>query len=204
VDQDPVALGTTVVRAAKQALQLRYSLLPFLYTLFYWARVEAQTVVRPMFFEFPKDSHSHTQVVNNHKCFIVTMGFYQQVGENQFLWGAAVLVCPVLKANQTNVSCYLPRGQWYHYTLALNDKPISYQAGHFEQLDAPIDKVNVLVRGGHVLPLLPPKVTTTLMRKENFTLLIALDDQSQASGDLFWDDGDSIDTIEEGVRSDQV
>jgi hypothetical protein len=39
------------------------------------------------------------------------------------------------------------------------------------------------------------------MRKENFTVLIALDSNDKAMGQLYWDDGDSIDPIEKGEYS---
>ena len=38
-----------------------------------------------------------------------------------------------------------------------------------------------------------PAVTTALSRQNPFTLVVALDESSSASGDLFWDDGVSVD-----------
>ncbi|CAL1275534.1 unnamed protein product [Larinioides sclopetarius] len=51
-DQDPVALGDEVVSASKRAVERRYALNPYLYTLFYRAHLEGSTVVRPLFHEF--------------------------------------------------------------------------------------------------------------------------------------------------------
>lgn len=69
IEQDPVALGDQVVNATIKALTLRYKLLPYLYTLFYEANAFGETVVRPLFFEFPADKESYEV-------------------ETQFLWGS--------------------------------------------------------------------------------------------------------------------
>ena len=172
-----MALGSTVVSAAKNALKLRYSLLPYFYTIFYWAETEGQTAVRPLFFDFPEDPNA-----------------YSSVSESQFMWGRCLMVIPVLKPNQTSVNAYFPPGIWYPYTLELDEKPIE-SSGQFVKLSAPIDKINTALRGGRIVPVLPPKQTTTEMRKEKFGLIVALDKQQTANGWLFWDDGDSLDTV---------
>ncbi|XP_022249217.1 lysosomal alpha-glucosidase-like [Limulus polyphemus] len=50
-DQDP-GIHDEVAKASKIALDLRYDLLPYLYTLFYHAHVSGNTVVRPLFHEY--------------------------------------------------------------------------------------------------------------------------------------------------------
>lgn len=49
--QDPTAFSPVARTAMKEALLLRYSLFPLLYTLFHHAHVEGQTVARPLMFE---------------------------------------------------------------------------------------------------------------------------------------------------------
>lgn len=77
VEQDPPALGPPVVAAARYALQLRYSLLPYLYTLLWRSSTVGDTVMRPLWFEFPLDANSYAV-------------------EEQFMWGEAVMVVPCL------------------------------------------------------------------------------------------------------------
>lgn len=50
-DQDPVALGERVVEASVKALTQRYTLLPYLYTLFFNAHLTGEPVARPLFFQ---------------------------------------------------------------------------------------------------------------------------------------------------------
>lgn len=49
--QDPAAFGEEFANKARKVLQTRYRLLPFLYTLFYEARIDGSTVVRPVMHE---------------------------------------------------------------------------------------------------------------------------------------------------------
>ena len=51
IDQDPVALGEPVISAAKRALDIRYELLPYYYTLFYKSHQFGNTVTRALFHE---------------------------------------------------------------------------------------------------------------------------------------------------------
>jgi lysosomal alpha-glucosidase len=181
IDQDPAALGHTVIISTKRALEKRYSLIAYLYTLFYRAQQFSETVVRPLFFEFPQDMKAYEN-------------------DYQFLWGSSVMIMPVLTINVTKINAYFPSGNWYLYEAnGLNSiERVIKSKGEYIQLDAPLEKINVAVRGGSILPILPPKTTTTETRKQNFTLLVALNDNESANGELFWDDGDSLDPIHNG------
>uniref|UniRef100_A0A1B6D5E9 P-type domain-containing protein n=1 Tax=Clastoptera arizonana TaxID=38151 RepID=A0A1B6D5E9_9HEMI len=172
IDQDPVALGPTVVSSARKALFTRYYLLPYLYTLFYGASTRGDTVVRPLFFEYPNDEQT----------FSIT---------TQFLWGSGLLICPVLKDQDTYVSAYLPSDRWYDF---YSFRPINSN-GSFYSLSAPLDTIPLLLRGGQIIPTQEPNVTTTLSRKNKMGLLVSLDNKGNAAGELFWDDGDSLDVL---------
>jgi alpha-glucosidase (family GH31 glycosyl hydrolase) len=59
-------------------------------------------------------------------------------------------------------------------------------------LDAPLSKINVHLRGGFIIPMKIPGDNLIIGRDNPFTLLIAQSQSKTASGSLFWDDGDSI------------
>jgi hypothetical protein len=53
-----------------------------------------------------------------------------------------------------------------------------------------------MVLKGQNVPMTEPEINTRLSRKNALKLLVLIDNDKHASGQLFWDDGDSIDIIE--------
>ena len=51
IDQDPAVFSKQAQDIMRSALNTRYTVLPYLYTLFYKSHVEGHTVVKPLFFE---------------------------------------------------------------------------------------------------------------------------------------------------------
>lgn len=78
--------------------------------------------------------------------------------DTAFLWGSGIYVIPVLEDNATSVTNYLPVGRWYDWYTG---EEIS-SSGQDVTLDAPFDKIPVLIRGGNVIPTQAPAVITTL------------------------------------------
>uniref|UniRef100_A0A3B5ANW4 Glucosidase alpha, acid n=1 Tax=Stegastes partitus TaxID=144197 RepID=A0A3B5ANW4_9TELE len=169
---EPYVFGQKAQAAMRTALNLRYSLLPFLYTLFHHAHTSADTVARPLFM-FPTDPNCQTI-------------------DRQFLWGSSLLISPVLEPGAVELAAYLPAGTWY----SLHDGRPFYSGGQYLLLEAPLDTINVHVREGHVIPQQEPALTTTASRGNPFFLTVALSAGGWARGDLFWDDGESLDTFE--------
>lgn len=87
------------------------------------------------------------------------------------------------------MTAYLPQGVWYDF---YTKKSLLVGPGKWVMLDAPLDTIPLMIRGGSVLPGQKPAVTTTDSRKNDFDLLIVLDQKETAQGELYWDDGDSL------------
>ncbi|XDB49452.1 hypothetical protein AB1E18_003025 [Capra hircus] len=173
--QDPVSWNSTFVTISKSVLETRYALLPYFYTLMHKASTEGSTVVRPLLHEFVSDRVTWTI-------------------DSQFLLGPAFLVSPVLEANARDVTAYFPKARWYDYYTGVDIQ----STGEWKSLPAPLDHINLHVRGGYVLPWQEPAQNTHLSRQKFFGFKVALDDEGTAEGWLFWDDGQSIDTYEKG------
>ena len=198
IDQDPVALGETVVRTARSALTYRYALLPYLYTLFYNVHQNGGTVLRPMFFEFPDDDHLYDI-------------------ETQFMWGDSMLIAPILYPNQTEVcfflffknlfhriipsfipqnKVYLPKGTWHNMRQTFESQ------GQYFTIKDSLDDINyVFFRSGSIIPIQEPQNNTEMMKSKDFVLVVILDPknpQPNAKGSLYLDSGDSLDPVKKG------
>ena len=77
-NQDPAGLGDeSLLNSTIETLNIRYTILPYLYTLFYHSHIEGGPVARPLLFEFPTDNRTYDN-------------------DEQMLLGPALLVTPVL------------------------------------------------------------------------------------------------------------
>jgi alpha-glucosidase (family GH31 glycosyl hydrolase) len=176
--QDPAVWSSSSVAAIKGALQIRYKLLPTLYTLFHKAHTTGTTVLQPLFFQWSTDS--------------ATAGI-----QDQFLWGSTLMVVPILSKGATSRTAYFPKGRWYdYYTGTEVSGPTS---GRSRTLSIPLSKIGLFVHGGHILPWQTPSVTTYQSRGNSFGLTVGLDEKGNAGGELFWDDGETLDTYNNGA-----
>ncbi|XP_005103554.1 lysosomal alpha-glucosidase isoform X2 [Aplysia californica] len=174
--QDPGQFGPASAASTRKALLTRYTLLPYLYTLLFYSHVYGDPVARPLFFQYPDDSR--TQDI-----------------DRQFMWGPALLFSPILEPKQTSVLAYFPRDVWFDFYSGRRVP----RSGQVVRLPAQYDVINVHVRGGSVVPMQSPGLTTTVSRELPFWLLVALDDDGEAKGQLYVDDGESLDTYERGL-----
>ena len=60
-------------------------------------------------------------------------------------------------------------------------------------LPTPTDHIQIHIRGGYIVPMQEPGITTAASRKNPFSLLVALDGSSSAVGEMYLDDGLSLD-----------
>ncbi|GAB5568854.1 maltase-glucoamylase [Prionailurus iriomotensis] len=169
VDQDPVAFGShsLLVNSSKHYLNIRYTLLPYLYTLFYRAHTRGDTVARPLVHEFYQDPATW------------------EVHE-QFLWGPGLLITPVLYEGVDQVKAYIPDAVWYDYETGV---AIQWRK-QLVEMQLPPDRIGLHLRGGFIFPTQQPSTTTEASRKNPLGLIVALDYKREAKGELYWDNGE--------------
>lgn len=164
-----------VLRASKITMDIRYSLLPYYYTLMYVAHQTGLPVLRALLWEFPDDP----------KLADVS---------TQFFVGEALIVTPVLEPNVTSVKGTFPgSGSKEVYYDWYTHQEQEFEDGKNETLKAPLGHIPLHIRGGNVLPMQEPKMTTAECRNSSWSLLVALDLDESALGKLYVDDGESLD-----------
>ena len=164
----------SVIGASKSAMNIRYQLLPYMYTLLYLAHKTGSTFLRAMAWEFPDDP--------------ALAG-----AETQFFVGPAVLVTPVLAQGATTVGGVFPgSGKGAVYYDWYNQSAITSTPGQNITIDAPLGHIPVYLRGGYVIPIQEPALTIRDSRKNPWGLIAALSLEGAASGSLYVDDGESV------------
>ena len=133
-------------------LRIRYTLLPYYYTLFYKSHTTGSTVIRPLFHEFPTDR--------------TTLDLFLQ-----FLIGSHIMIAPVTDDGVRQIQVYIPSSYWYNY---YSGRRIPYQK-QFVNFSAPLDTIPILLRGGAIIPTQDFANNTKYSREKPFGLIIVLD-----------------------------
>lgn len=130
-DQEPWSFDEEVIRITRKFINLRYELLPYLYTHFWKYVQDAVPILKPLFYYDQQDVQTHYR-------------------NDEFLFGTQILVCPILEPNVQGRRMYLPQGNWYNYW---NGK---LEAGKRELWVATkLDEIPLFIKEGAVIPKYP-------------------------------------------------
>ncbi|KAL9658384.1 hypothetical protein ABK040_015704 [Willaertia magna] len=186
IPQEPYLFGTQFIDMIRNVLANRYSLLNYYYTQFYRVHVNGGAVIKPLFFVFGK--HDPSPALADI--------------DTQFMVGNALMVIPVVQENVRTVTGYLPQHHagWFNY---FTGELVSAKGGVYKVFDAPLYTIaNTLMIGGNIVQKQIPSYSTADTSRNPFELVVALCQKDwRAHGEVFVDDGESIDTIERGLYS---
>ncbi|MEO9022492.1 MAG: TIM-barrel domain-containing protein [Ginsengibacter sp.] len=157
-------------------IDMRYSLLPYNYTLAYEQAKFGMPLVHPLFFENNSDSNLYK-------------------AEDQFLWGNNILIAPVIEKNATERKLYLPEGKWYNYfTAAILD------GKQWITQKVILDDIPVFIKEGSFIPMADyssvKKLSTTKDYDDKKLLLEYYPSTQKTHYSLFLDDGKTNHTLE--------
>ncbi|CAN8243942.1 unnamed protein product [Cochlearia groenlandica] len=160
----------TVAASARNALGMRYKLLPFLYTLNYEAHMTGAPIARPLFFSFPE----YTECYGSSR---------------QFLLGSSLMISPVLEQGKTEVEALFPPGSWYHM-FDMTQAVVS-KTGKRVTLPAPLNFVNVHLYQNTILPMQQGGLISKEARTTPFSLVVTFpagSSEGYATGKLYLDE----------------
>lgn len=151
----------------RDAINLRYQLLPYLYTLVEEASRTGAPISRPMLYTFPDD--------------VTVAGL-----EDQFLFGGDLLVAPALAEGQRQRDVRFPAGAWRDWRSGHR-----YPGPLTAHIETPLDAAPLFAREGAIIPLGPVVQYVGELAAEPLTLVCALgpEDGARAEGTLYEDDG---------------
>jgi alpha-glucosidase (family GH31 glycosyl hydrolase) len=162
----------SVADLASRCFALRYSLLPYWYTLFYDAAMSSSPVLMALSWLYPDDQETLDNDV-------------------QFLVGDKLLISPVLKEDVTTVQAYFPpKDIWYDFYTGT---PLLCKG--WQQVKCALhDLTPVHVRGGSIVPLWnkPSKTVAETKRSSKLELWIGLDSEGRATGSCYLDDDEQL------------
>jgi len=130
-EQEPWSFGEPYTGLFRKFVELRYKLLPYIYTSFYQYYKEGMPMLRPISFV---DQLNDETIDRDH----------------EFLCGDHILVCPVVNEGAKSRKVYLPSGQWYHFWT--NEE---YEGQQTHQVNTPMDQIPCFVKAGAIVPEFP-------------------------------------------------
>lgn len=122
---------------AKNIIDLRYALIPYIYSEYLKAAKNNDMYFMPLAFEYEDDEQAREI-------------------EDQLLVGESIMIAPVYKQNTTGRTVYLPEDMKLVRFRSINDYDEEVLEKGFHYVKAALNEVPVFIRSGHMLPLCKP------------------------------------------------
>ena len=176
VPPEPIYWDEATKNLARKAIELRYRMLPYNYTLAYQNATTGMPLMRPLFFE----------EADNASLFDST---------GAYMWGDDFLVAPITTKSALKKSVYLPKSSvWIDYAT---DK--AYEGGQTLDVTTDSNHLPVFVKAGAFIPYCNLVQTT-----DNYSLdtlhvhYYHHSSVGSGSGVVYHDDGNAKDAIKNG------
>jgi alpha-glucosidase len=169
----PWLYGTNALTAIRKAIELRYRLIPFYYSLAHETFQTGLPLMRPLLMEFPDDSKTANL-------------------SDEWMMGDSLLAAPILQPGGKR-SVYLPTGRWY--ALGSN---LPLKGKRTMAVTAALDEIPVYVRAGSILPLGP--VIQHTGQLPGGPLELQIYPGKDATFTLYEDDGVTTDYLKGQIR----
>ena len=183
--REPWTFDSETTELVRDAINLRYTMLPYWYTLFGLYALEGLPIIRPMWFDYMSTDRS---TFDDPKL--------ANILEKQIMVGEGVLVRPVVEEGISVVSVYLPESESWWYTF---DGSQHFQGGQTIEFPVTISTIPIFVKSGTILPLKKKtRLSTRKMKNDPYTFRVFENIGSEdppPSGYLYRDDEETMDYV---------
>ncbi len=130
-EREPWSFGEPFTAINRKFIELRYRLLPYLYSIFWEHHRYGFPILRPVVMQEQDELSNHFR-------------------QDEFTYGDKILICPVLEPGQVARNVYLPKGKWYYYW---NNEVI--EGGKEVTVPTPLETMPIFIKAGSVIPEYP-------------------------------------------------
>jgi len=174
-ETEPWKYGEKVEGNMRSMMNVRYRLIPYIYSEAWQVSKNGSTLMRPLVMDFAADAKA------------VQQGY-------EYMFGKNMLVAPVTEAGVTEWSVYLPKAAgWYDYWSGKR-----YTGGQSIKAASPQDKIPVFVKAGAIIPM--AKVMQYTSEKPLDVLEIRIYKGANGTFALYEDEGDGY-NYEKGAHT---
>ena len=175
VPSEPVFRTSKTIELSKQAIDLRYSLLPYNYHLVFENNTKGLPLMRPLFFE---DSRIEIDTVSS-----------------TYLWGNDFLISPITKPNQKLQKVHFPNtDNWYDFYTKQK-----FKSGKTKLIKTQENSIPTFVRAGAIIPMVKAVKSTDNYNLDSFELHYYYDDKKNKTKRLIYNDNGLLaDAYEKG------
>jgi alpha-glucosidase len=130
-EQEPFSFDTNVTNIVRKFIEIRYQLLPYLYTSFWQYANEGIPILKSLMLFDQEDHHTHYR-------------------NDEFVYGDKILICPIIEPNAKGRRMYFPIGKWFSFW----DAEV-VNGGEEKWVDADIDSMPIYIKEGAIIPKYP-------------------------------------------------
>ncbi|MFJ5713044.1 TIM-barrel domain-containing protein [Neobacillus sp. NPDC093127] len=162
-ENEPWSYGKQTEDIVKEYIELRYKLIPYIYSCAHKITTEGKALMRAMVMDYGSEPKAVERT-------------------EQFMFGPNILVAPVLDKGVREMEVYLPEGDWYDYWT---DR--KYEGKNFIRVSAPLNKIPLFVKSGSVIPM--SAVTQSIDETLNKDITVHVYPGKNTVFELYDDDG---------------
>ena len=160
-------LHRSALPAIRDAIRLRYRLMPYLYTLYREAATGGVPLIRPLFYDFDGDPRAFDDT-------------------DDFMLGPGLLVASVVEPRQRRRRVYLPKGPQGWIDFWSGER---HPAGGVAEVDAPLERIPLLVPDDTIIPVTDTVDFSRLHDEPSRQLRVHAGPSGEGSFTLYEDDG---------------